>query len=196
MKQFTVAVLLFSLLAFPAFCQEADSVRMLLNTDSIYHFGEEGIVYADSLVVAPILIRDPTKALMFALVLPGLGQAYNRKYWKMPIVWGAIGFAGYAIGYNTKAYKAASIDYALEPNDETKFYLEAYRRNMELSYIGLIAVYGLQILEAYVDALLYGWDVNDNLSLRIRPSLQPMMDPASMTGYSCGITCGFKIKGR
>lgn len=196
MKRFTVAALFFSLLAFPAFCQEADSVRMLLKTDTIYQFGEEGILYDDSLVVEPMLSRDPNKALMYALVLPGLGQAYNRKYWKMPIVWGAIGVAGYAISYNTKQYKVWSVEYALEPTDEAKFYLEAYRRNMELSYIGLIAVYGLQILDSYVDALLSDWDVSENLSLRVRPSLQPMMDPNGLTGYSCGLSCGIKIRGR
>ena len=50
---------------------------------------------------------------------------------------------------------------------------------MEISYIGLILVYALQALDAYVDAQLYNWDVNDDLSLRIAPSLQPMMAPAT-----------------
>lgn len=67
---------------------------------------------------------------------------------------------------------------------------------MELSYIVGIAVYGLQILDAYVDANLSSWDVNDNLSMGISPSLQPMMAPSSKSGYSAGLTCSLKIRGR
>ena len=67
---------------------------------------------------------------------------------------------------------------------------------MELSYIVGILVYGLQILDAYVDANMSSWDVNDNLSMRISPSIQPMMPPASLSGISGGLTCSFKIKGR
>jgi len=113
----------------------------------------------------------------------------------MPIVLGAMGAAGYAIVYNTKVYKQSILDY-LQIEDYDERYLELYRRSMELSYIALIAVYGLQILDAYVDAYLYNWDVNDNLSLRIAPSIQPMMAPTSLTGFSGGITCSLKIRGR
>ena len=114
----------------------------------------------------------------------------------MPIVWAALGGVGYAIGYNTKQYRQASLDYAEEQNETTEFYLQAWRRNMELSYIGLIVVYALQMVDAYVDAQLYNWDVSDNLSLRIAPSLQPLLSPTSLTGPSYGLTCSFNLKGR
>ena len=152
---------------------------------------------ADSLaVVEDPEVKSPSKALMFSLVLPGLGQAYNHKYWKMPIVWGAMGVAGYAIVYNTRAYKGAISDYAQNPDDTNQRYLEFWRKNMELSYIAMFAVYALQVLDAYVDALLYSWDVNDNLSLRVSPSLQPLMAPTSLTGQSFGLTCRLNIRGR
>ena len=67
---------------------------------------------------------------------------------------------------------------------------------MELSYIAMIAIYALQVLDAYVDAQLYSWDVNDNLSLRVSPSLQPLLAPNSLTGQSYGLTCSFNIRGR
>ena len=67
---------------------------------------------------------------------------------------------------------------------------------MELSYIGMIAIYALQVLDTYVDAQLYSWDVNDNLSLRVSPSLQPLLAPTSLTGQSYGLTCSFNIRGR
>ncbi len=151
----------------------------------------------DSLAIyQPDYTHSSSRALMYALVLPGLGQAYNKKYYKMPIVWAALGGVGYAIGYNTKQYRQASLDYAEEQNETTEFYLQAWRRNMELSYIGLIVVYALQMVDAYVDAQLYNWDVSDNLSLRIAPSLQPLLSPTSLTGQSYGLTCSFNLKGR
>lgn len=165
--------------------------------DSIYNSMEYDSLRADSLaVVEDPEVKSPSKALMFSLVLPGLGQAYNHKYWKMPIVWGAMGVAGYAIVYNTRAYRGAISDYAQNPDDTNQRYLEFWRKNMELSYIAMLAVYALQVLDAYVDALLYSWDVNDDLSLRVSPSLQPLMAPTSLTGQSFGLTCSFNIRGR
>ena len=190
MNRFSVAVFLLFGLALPAICQESDTVYAAQSSDTILTY-----LQTDTIVAKPMKVKSANRALMYALALPGLGQAYNEKYWKMPIVVGAMGAAGYAIYYNTKVYKQSVIDYlTIEDYDER--YLEFYRRSMELSYIAMIAVYGLQILDAYVDAYLYNWEVNDNLSLRIAPSLQPMMAPTSLTGYSGGITCSLKIRGR
>lgn len=214
MNRLTVATLLFFLLALPALSQESDSVstvvssdttstviisdtgRAVIISDSVFQFGEENFLYIDSLQLKPKKVKSPQKALMFALVLPGLGQAYNEKYWKIPIVWGALGGVGYVISNNTKEYKAAIYNYIEDPNENTERYVDGWRRNMELSYIVAIAVYGLQILDAYVDANLSSWDVNNNLSLGISPSLQPLMAPSSKTGFSTGLTCSLKIRGR
>ncbi len=196
MNRFTVAVLLLFFVALPAFSQESDTVIAVMDTDSIFRFGEGDFPVTDILLVPPLKVKSPTRALMLALVLPGLGQAYNEKYYKIPIVWAALGGVGFAIVYNTRQYEQATLDYILDESDLNKRKLEYQKRNMELSYIAAIAVYGLQILDAYVDAHLYSWDVNDNLSLGISPSLQPMMAPTGLTGYSGGLTCSFKIKGR
>jgi hypothetical protein len=151
----------------------------------------------DTLVVAqPDFSHSPTKAIMFALVLPGLGQAYNEKYYKMPIVWAALGVAGYAITYNTKKYRESSQEYAQVPDDTNERYLRFWRRNMELSYIGMLLAYALQVVDAYVDAELYSWDVSEDLSLRVAPSMQPLMTPASITGHAFGITCSIDLKRR
>ena len=203
MSRFTVAVLLI-IWALPAFSQESDTIYInqkydtiyKAKSDSIYLLGEGKQPPMEAMVVEVKEPKDPAKALMFALVLPGLGQAYNGKYWKMPIVWGAMGVAGWAIIYNTKEYKGAINDYAQIPDETNQRYLEWWRRNMELSYIAMIVIYALQTLDAYVDALLYSWDVNDNLSLRVSPSLQPLLAPSSLTGQSFGLTCSFNIRGR
>ena len=211
MNRFTVAVLLLFFISLPAFCQESDTVYTIQNSDStfqvsdsiyqvmrdsIYRIGEGDFPVTDTMLVEAIEPKSPTRALMYALVLPGLGQAYNGKYYKMPIVWGALGAVGYAIVFNTKGYKEATYNYHLEPSDDNERWIQLWKRNMELSYIAAIVVYGLQILDAYVDANLHSWDVNDNLSMGISPSLQPMMAPSSLSGYSGGLTCSFKIKGR
>ena len=98
------ALILFFLPSF-LYSQEPDSVVIRQPSDSIYQFAEEDIYLADTLVVEPDFSHSPSKAIMYALVLPGLGQAYNKKYYKMPIVWAAMGGAGYAIVFNTRQYR-------------------------------------------------------------------------------------------
>ena len=205
MNRFSIAVLLLFFIVIPALSQESDTVHTILesdtifaiqNSDSIYRIGEENFLVADTLLVEARKPKSPTRALMYALVLPGLGQAYNRKYYKIPIVWAALGGVTYAIVYNTGMYEEATINYILDESSDNERILKGWKRNMELSYIVAFLVYGLQVLDAYVDANLYSWDVNDNLSLGISPSLQPMMTHTSLTGYSGGLTCSFKIRGR
>jgi len=210
MSRFNVAVLLF-ILTLPVFSQESDTLSVIQNSDtlssiqnydSIYQFTESGFLHSDTLpepdslqVVEVRKTKSPSRALLYAMVLPGLGQAYNGKYWKIPIVWGALGVSGYAIFYNTQQYELAVRDYLVSESDDDRI-VRGWRRNMELSYIVTALIYGLQILDAYVDANLYSWEVNDNLSLGISPSLQPMMSHTSLSGYSGGLTCSFKIRGR
>jgi hypothetical protein len=130
---------------------------------------------------------------MYALVLPGLGQGYNRKFYKIPIVYAALGGVGYAIIFNTDQYRQSSNDYALNPDPTNERYLRYWRRNVELSYIGLIVVYALQVLDAYVDAQLHNWDVDRDLSMRITPSLQPLLTPELSSRPIYGLTCSFDI---
>ncbi len=213
MNRIFLTVLLISILSIPAFSQEADSIRALSQEDdSISHirrFDSTSIAIYPDLRSADTLVREdsvevmqpdfshsPSKAIMFALVLPGLGQAYNKKYFKMPLVWAAFGALGYSIAYTTKEYQKSSGEYALNPDELNERYIRYWRRNVELSYIGLIAAYALQVVDAYVDAQLYSWDVSENLSMRVAPSLQPLMVPASLTGQSYGFTCRLNLKGR
>ncbi len=206
MNRIFLTVLLISSIAFQAYCQIPDSIAAKLKYDTIPPAGtfqrssvnrDSNLFVVDTLVAEqPDFTHSSSKAIMLAMVLPGLGQAYNKKYFKMPIVWAAVGTMGYFIVYNTNMYQEASLNYSLDPNDTTERFLRGYRRNLEVSYIGMIAVYALQAVDAYVDAQLYNWDVSENLSLRVAPSLQPLMVPASLTGQSYGLTCSFNIKGR
>jgi len=137
---------------------------------------------------------DPQKAIWYSALCPGLGQLYNRRYWKLPLVGAAVVGVAYAIGWNQKYYNAytnAFRDIADEdPN--TKSYMnllpstvsneqalqyvsvfknrqQAYRRQRDLSFIGAVGVYLICLIDAYVDAQLYDFDISPDLSL-IPPS--------------------------
>lgn len=135
--------------------------------------------------------HSPVKATWMSAALPGLGQYYNKKYWKIPIVYAGFGLLGYMISVNKKEYNkyrnAYSESYILGANasqssnalvrDYTSAQLlsqrEYYQRNLELSYILTAAWYVIQIVDAVVDAHLYNFDVSDDLSLQVQPQLVP-----------------------
>ena len=129
------------------------------------------------------------RALYYSLFVPGLGQVYNKKYFKIPIVYVAYGVAGYAIYYNSNQYQQAKNDYEQNPSSDNERYLKIWRRYLEMSYIGLVGVHALQVLDAYVDANLFYWDVDPDLTVRIKPSIDPLylMNGKATTLY--GLTC-------
>jgi hypothetical protein len=173
----------------------SDTVYEVYDGDTITQYRTGVRVMGDTSMVEANIDHSPRKAIMYALVLPGLGQGYNRKFFKMPIVWAALGGAGYAISFTTKQYKFYSKEFANDPDGaNNEDYLRWSRRNMELSYIALIVVYALQVLDAYVDAQLYYWNVNEELSMGISPSLQPLMAPGGVTGQAFGLTCSFNFR--
>ncbi|HNQ13471.1 MAG TPA: DUF5683 domain-containing protein [Bacteroidia bacterium] len=129
-------------------------------------------------------IKLPNKAALYSALLPGAGQIYNRKYWKLPIVYGGIGMMTYFAINNNKElerYRTAiklrsdgdpnTIDeFADRYEDQDLFTLkDFYRRNRDVSIISGVGIYLLQIVDAYVDAHLLYFDVSDDLSLHIRP---------------------------
>ncbi|MDH3697889.1 MAG: DUF5683 domain-containing protein [Flavobacteriaceae bacterium] len=137
----------------------------------------------------------PSKAAFYSAVLPGLGQAYNKRYWKIPIVWGALGAGIYAITYNDGEYnrfrsafkrrKAGFIDdefydlngsgiVAGEPDFSDEALQDAqerFQRDRDLSLLITIGLYVLNIIDANVDAHLKQFNVDENLSLDIKPYL-------------------------
>jgi hypothetical protein len=144
----------------------------------------------------PVRKHSPRKAVVCAIVCPGLGQIYNQKYWKLPIVYGAIGTFGYFINYNQlkykkfkNAYESGSsqviIDGISYESDILDLYMNFYRRYRDLCVLGLGAVYFLTIVDAMVDAHFFYYDVTDDLSLRIEPA---MLESPGMTA-----ALGFRI---
>jgi len=137
--------------------------------------------------------HSPTKATIYSMVLPGLGQIYNKKYWKLPIVYAGFGAFLYFAAVNNKEYKKYSEAYyhklenpdgpPLEGNEyeslyEQDFLLDAknfYRRNRDLNYILTGLWYLLVVVDATVDAHLYTWEVDDDLSLQFEPQFYPVL---------------------
>ena len=123
----------------------------------------------------------PAKAAFYSAILPGLGQAYNKKYWKIPLVYGAIGTSLYFYLDSQKKYNSFRNAYKrrLEGFTDDKYsYLDDsrlisaqkfYQRNRDLSSLFVVGFYVLNIIDANVDAALLQFNVDENLSLK--PSL-------------------------
>ena len=168
------------------------SSTLLLKGDSVY-------LAVDTAGFRP----KPMRAVLLSAIFPGLGQIYNRKYWQLPIVYGAFLGCAYAITWNNTqytGYRTAFIDFNKDPENtdswrayaspsypadinkwtaqqKTQFssrlktQKDYYRYYRDMSVFITVAVYGLQIVDAYVDAQLFDFDVSPNLSMRAAPVL-------------------------
>jgi hypothetical protein len=143
-----------------------------------------------SLVLKPEKVHSPKKASILSAVLPGTGQIYNKKYWKAPVIYAAFGTLGYFYVDNHKNYIhfKDSYKYRIDENPDTsdeyvgvytddnlKLLRDYYRRNTELTIIIGFAVYALNIIDAAVDAHLFGFNVSDDLSLKAEPAFSPSL---------------------
>ena len=148
--------------------------------------------------VIDTLENRPNTAALYSAALPGLGQAYNKKYWKIPIFYGAGLVIGYYINYNHKLYQQyrnglLALDdedprtEPFDPNLSRETYSRAadyWRRNRELLIITAILVYIVNIVDAHVDAHLELFTVEDDISLNLEPSY----DQTSMQTHLLGIS--------
>ena len=129
-------------------------------------------------------VKSPKKAAIYSAIIPGTGQLYTKKYWKVPIIYAGILSSAYYINENNKKYnlyKSAAINsinnnssnQIVNGNDysysELKILKDYYRRNREISYFSFIAVYVLNVVDASVGAHLYHFNVSDDISLNITP---------------------------
>lgn len=166
----------------------------------------------------PLFIPNPTRATWLAVVFPGGGQIYNRKYWKLPIFYGGFVGCAYALSWNGTMYKDYSQAYLDimdgDPNtnsyydfiapgtiiDETtdtrysaimKSRKDYYRRYRDISVFAFIAVYALSIIDAYVDAELSNFDISPDLSFRFSPTFISGANGKSLgyKGGAIGLQC-------
>lgn len=142
---------------------------------------EETIVGTDTTAFKE---HSPRKATLYSAFLPGLGQVYNRKYWKVPIVYAGIGVSVYFIQDNIRQANYYLDNYRNATDDDPNTFnttgfntgtlqerITQHRKWRDYAYLGLIVVYVLNIIDAQVDAHLFNFDVSKDLSLDVAPSL-------------------------
>lgn len=155
-----------------------------------------------------IKVFNPRTATLRSAMIPGWGQIYNKKYWKLPLVYGALGITAGVFFYNVKTYRLLRIAYVFKTDKDSsndhlidpqfakldassiKLYRNAFRQNVDYSVLFFIIFWGLNVVDATVDAQLKAFDVNDNLSLKLSPGYSPM---ANTTGLSLVMDIHSKI---
>ncbi len=145
---------------------------------------------------------QPRKALLYSAVFPGLGQAYNKKYWKLPLVYGGFGVITYVvIGYNrlyqeskTQLFGTLAVpsikptgDYSGYTQEQLRSVVDTYRRQRDYFLIIGVFWYILQLVDAHVDAHLKEFDLNPQLKLGLKPSMQNTI-AGQATGMSLTLT--------
>ncbi len=172
----------------------------------------ETIVIQDSIVEKPMDPLTPSRAAFYSAILPGLGQAYNKKYWKIPIVYAALGTGLYFYADNNKDYKRYRNAYKsrlagfsddefwgedvegnplTSPNISNDGLIRAQRtlrRNKEISLLVTIGLYALNIIDANVDAHLLQYNVDDNLAIKPHFNFNEMDATTNL-----GLTLDFKF---
>ena len=165
---------------------------------------------ADGVKVKKVREYSPRTAAIRSAILPGLGQIYNKKYWKLPIVYGALGTSAGVFFYNFKnykdtrfayqaKYKAAlavpdSADYfkikpKLKPlsQESLRFYRDQFRRDIDYSVLFFVLLWGLNVVDAAVDSHLKAFDVSPDLSFQVKPGRSQM---AGTNGLSLVLNIG------
>lgn len=170
-----------------------------------------------------VWVPNPKKAMWLAIVFPGGGQIYNRKYWKLPIVYGGMLGCVYALNWNNTMYRDYSQAYIdiMDDDPNTKSYenfippsyninqnmdrikglfkrkKDYYRRYRDLSIFCMIGVYALSIVDAYVDAELSSFDITKDLSMKVKPTIindrNNIVRGSGMKSNSYGVQCSFNF---
>ncbi|MBK9729966.1 MAG: hypothetical protein IPO83_01550 [Chitinophagaceae bacterium] len=160
--------------------------------------------------------HSPKAAGIASAIIPGLGQAYNKKYWKIPIIYAGLATAGYFIYYNYTIYSNFQKTYQLRGDGDTATNLSSfdvwyitstqtiytdvyestqlselsniYRHNTDLSIIIAAGIYALNIIDAVVDAHLFHFDVSDDLSMNVQPFYVPPVMGVARGGLTLTLT--------
>lgn len=204
----TFFFVLLALAAYTAFSQEKDSSGVKKDSSIIVDTVGNEVMKIDTNAKKKFI---PRQATIRSAILPGWGQVYNKKYWKLPLVYAAVGIPVYAFIYNRSWYvktrdaakMLATADTAnwqsrVDPKLHVFFpgqdalgsllnYRNEYRRDMDYSILFVLLAWGLNVVDATVDAHLKGFDISDDLSLKIKPTI---LTGTSIAGISLVLDIG------
>ncbi len=222
-----------------------DVEPVMLNIDSLYVDKEQALPLVDSLFIEQPLYIDslaldsigigvgrqkrdwttwkpnPKRAMWLALVFPGAGQIYNRKFWKLPIFYGGFVGCAYAMTWNNQMYldyRQAYLD-LMDDDDSTHSYdsfmhlgntiddsnrsryeslfskrKDRFRRYRDISFFCILAVYALSVIDAYVDASLSAFDISDDLSMHFEPTyINSNVYKNPYKGGGLGVQCSLRF---
>lgn len=217
MSKSLFTAVLFGFFALVSTAQEQDSIPDTNDQeiDSLQNdLKKEGIIIVDTLKRKKVSINPlaPSKAAFFSAVFPGLGQIYNKRYWKTPLVWGVLGGAISMYIYNDNQYKSFRTAFKRRQagfiDDEYYDYFngggtiptqdlgdlqgaqERFQRDRDLWLVGAIAIYILNIVDANVDAHLKQFNVDEDLSFDMQPYLD--VDPVTnLPNYGMAVVVRF-----
>ena len=165
-------------------------------------------------------VPNPVRATWLALIIPGGGQIYNRKYWKLPIFYGGFAGCAYALAWNGKMYRdyfnayrdvangnltSSNVTDLVPPSyiqhvsqsqlvETLRRRKDTYRRYRDLSIFAFIGVYLLSVVDAYVDAELSNFDITPDLSMRVEPAvIDTQITTSHSSNKSVGLQCSFRF---
>jgi hypothetical protein len=162
----------------------------------------------------PDSLHDPHKAVMRSLMIPGWGQIYNHRWWKVPLVYGGLGLLGDVVVFNQKYYKEFlkeallrekgivgtaqnNKDLATVSNSDVVTWTNLYRRNRDLGILGFLGGWGIQMIDAYIDAkFIRSYTMDNNLSIKVSPGTieQPVYALNSNATFIPAVKITFTLK--
>jgi Family of unknown function (DUF5683) len=191
--RFKITILKFVLILLPLFCISSSAISQV--TDST----QKNITKKE---IAKN--HSPKLAALMSTILPGAGQVYNKKYWKVPVIYAGLIALAYSIDFNEKQYNIYRVAYKCRLDTDSRndrfvgIYRDSdlntlqktYNRYRDLSVIGASLLYILNIVDATVDAHLFSFDVSDDLSFRMQPTL---INTVYSNQYTTGISLNIKF---
>lgn len=170
-------------------------------------------------VFHPDSTHDPHKAFIRSLLIPGWGQVYNHRWWKVPVIYGGLSLLGVAIVFNNTYYNqfltiAQDLEKGIVPTPKDKYYsqyqiyvvqsgyastaiddaTDSYRRDRDLCILGVLGAWGINVVDAYIDAKFqHSYTVDNNFSMKVEPSVisQPMYAQTMSSPFIPGLKITF-----
>lgn len=229
MYKYLLLTWLIALCAFSAAAQQPDTssavkdktdkLKLQQSDTSIDEYFKPKVKKEKEKVYNPDSLHSPHQAVIRSLLVPGLGQVYNRKYWKVPVIYAGLGLLGWAFVFNNNYYKeflalSKYREHGIVPTPNQPYYTEynlyaaqpsqaiydandSYRRDRDLSILGFVGAWGINCIDAYIDAkFIHSYTMDTNFTMKISPGLinQPAYAQNTIGSYIPGLKITFALK--